>query len=69
MLPAEALRQIFSRAGVDESTPVAMSCGSGVTACIVGLALHVAFPARPIAPVYDGAWTEWASRFNPIDVD
>ncbi|NBX67240.1 MAG: sulfurtransferase [Proteobacteria bacterium] len=36
------------------------SCGSGVTACVVALALHEA--GRLDVAVYDGSWTEWSDR-------
>lgn len=39
---------------------LACTCGSGVTACVVALALHSI--GRTDAAVYDGSWTEWADR-------
>jgi thiosulfate/3-mercaptopyruvate sulfurtransferase len=54
---ATELRAIFARAGVDAGKPVVASCGSGVTAGVVALALAVL--GRPDAAVYDGSWTEW----------
>lgn len=53
---AEALRAAFTGAGVDLSKPVITSCGSGVTACILTMALESL--GTPSA-VYDGSWTEW----------
>ena len=44
-------------AGVDPGKPVVASCGSGVTAGVIALAL--AMLGRPDAAVYDGSWTEW----------
>jgi len=46
--------------GVDLDKPIVTSCGSGVSAAIIALAL--ARLGRWDAPVYDGSWTEWASR-------
>ena len=42
------------------------SCGSGVTACVLSLAL--AQVGRPDAAVYDGSWSEWAQEKlrNPV---
>jgi len=57
--PAAELRSIFANAGVDPLKPVVASCGSGVTAGVVALAL--ALIGRPDAAVYDGSWTEWGA--------
>lgn len=56
----EELRELFARAGIDPSKPVVASCGTGVTACAVVLALE-AVGATETA-VYDGSWTEWGSQ-------
>ena len=55
-----ALRARLEQAGVTRERPVVTSCGSGVTACILALGLKRA--GFPGAAVYDGSWTEWASR-------
>jgi len=55
--PAAELQAIFAKAGVDPGKPVVASCGSGVTAGVIALAL--ALLGRPDAAVYDGSWTEW----------
>ncbi len=52
-----ALTEAFVQAGVDLKKPIVTSCGSGVTAAILSLALEVA-GARTTA-VYDGSWAEW----------
>jgi len=54
------LQALFEAEGVDLDKPIATSCGSGVSAAIIALAL--ARLGRWDAPVYDGSWTEWASR-------
>lgn len=46
-------------AGIDPAKPLAVSCGSGVTACVVALALYQT--GMPGAAIYDGSWTEWGS--------
>jgi thiosulfate/3-mercaptopyruvate sulfurtransferase len=56
-LPPERLREVFASAGVALDAPVITTCGSGVTACVVALALHL-LGHRDVA-VYDGSWAEW----------
>lgn len=51
------LEAVFRAAGVDWHKPVVTSCGSGVTASIVSLALAVL--GQTNAAVYDGSWAEW----------
>jgi thiosulfate/3-mercaptopyruvate sulfurtransferase len=57
--PPEELAQIFEAAGVDAGKPVVTTCGSGVSAAILTLALAVMGHKEP--PVYDGSWTEWGA--------
>jgi thiosulfate/3-mercaptopyruvate sulfurtransferase len=59
-LPADRLRAVFDAAGVDPRLPVTTTCGSGVTACILGFGLHLT--GRDDWAVYDGSWTEWGGR-------
>jgi thiosulfate/3-mercaptopyruvate sulfurtransferase len=54
------LRAIFAAAGATGGRPVVTSCGSGVTACV--LAFGMVRAGLPEPAVYDGSWTEWASR-------
>jgi thiosulfate/3-mercaptopyruvate sulfurtransferase len=62
--PAE-LAALFTAAGIDLSKPVITSCGSGVTAAILSLALTL-IGARDHA-LYDGSWTEWGGvPGNPV---
>jgi thiosulfate/3-mercaptopyruvate sulfurtransferase len=60
MLSPAALRMRLAAAGADGSRPVVTSCGTGVTAAVVSLALVVA--GLPPGALYDGSWTEWAQR-------
>ncbi len=55
----EALRAAFEGAGVDLSRPVVTTCGSGVTAAILSLALERIGHRRHA--VYDGSWAEWGA--------
>ena len=57
MRPVGELRERFAAAGVDLKRPVVTTCGSGVTACLLALALAVA--GHEDAAVYDGSWAEW----------
>lgn len=58
--PEAELQTLFAEAGVDITQPVVASCGSGVTAVVVILAL-TALGARDVT-LYDGSWGEWGSR-------
>jgi len=66
-LPPEAIEAAFREAGVDTKAPVVASCGSGVTACVLFLGLHM-IGHRKLA-VYDGSWSEWGSAPDtPVEV-
>ena len=58
--PADELRAIFLRQGISPDEPIVASCGSGVTAVVVILALTT-LGAKNVT-LYDGAWSEWGSR-------
>jgi thiosulfate/3-mercaptopyruvate sulfurtransferase len=60
MLPIERLRARVAAAGIEPGRPVVATCGSGVSACALVLALHLL--GRDDVAVYDGAWTEWGGR-------
>lgn len=66
LLPADALKAKFHAAGVDLGKPVAATCGSGVSACVLAFALHL-LGHRQVA-VFDGSWTEWGGRSDtPVE--
>ena len=65
MKDADGIRQVLTNAGVDLDRPVITSCGSGVTAAILNLALEV-IGHRDHA-MFDGSWTEWASAGMPVE--
>jgi len=57
MLPPEQLRERFTAAGVDMARPVVTTCGSGITAAVLALGLHLA--GHDDVALYDGSWTDW----------
>lgn len=57
--PAE-LRAAFAAAGIDIERPVVTSCGSGVSAAVLSLALAVL--GKPDHGLYDGSWSEWGQK-------
>jgi thiosulfate/3-mercaptopyruvate sulfurtransferase len=56
----EALRDIFAAKGVDREQPITTTCGSGVTAAVIALALEIA-GAKQVS-LYDGSWAEYATH-------
>lgn len=59
------LRKVLDDAGVDLSRPVVTSCGSGITAAVITLALESVGHKDNI--LYDGSWTEWGgNKDTPI---
>lgn len=60
MKSAADLNQLFADRGLALDKPIITSCGSGITASTLALALQVA-GADKVA-VYDGSWTEWGGR-------
>ncbi|HUC62640.1 MAG TPA: 3-mercaptopyruvate sulfurtransferase [Alphaproteobacteria bacterium] len=66
MKSADALARAFDEAGIDIHKPIVTSCGSGITASLVALALFLL--GNRSAAVYDGSWTEWGARDDlPIE--
>lgn len=59
MKPPEALRAALAAAGVVPGRPVITTCGSGITAAILSLALERV--GRSDHALYDGSWAEWGA--------
>jgi len=59
------LLELFNAVGVGEQ-PLVVSCGSGVTACVLALGLEIC--GLPTPKLYDGSWSEWGVRDDlPIE--
>ena len=60
LVPRARIETAFTEAGVDLDKPIITSCGSGVTAAILTLALESI--GREPKGLFDGSWAEWGSR-------
>jgi thiosulfate/3-mercaptopyruvate sulfurtransferase len=60
LLPKAELRRAFEEVGIDLDRPVVTSCGSGITAAVLTLALETL--GHTDNRLYDGSWAEWGSR-------
>jgi thiosulfate/3-mercaptopyruvate sulfurtransferase len=68
LLPLEALKEVLEGAGIDLSKPVVTSCGSGVTAAVITLALESL--GHTDNRLYDGSWSEWGAQADtPVAKD
>ncbi|MGE0053706.1 MAG: 3-mercaptopyruvate sulfurtransferase [Hyphomicrobium sp.] len=62
----EELAALFKAVDIDVTKPVVTTCGSGVTASMLALALAVL--GQTNAAVYDGSWAEWGAEDSlPIE--
>jgi thiosulfate/3-mercaptopyruvate sulfurtransferase len=60
MKSADEIAAAFKAAGVDLAKPIVTTCGSGISASLLALAL--ARVGREDVAVYDGSWTEWGGH-------
>jgi thiosulfate/3-mercaptopyruvate sulfurtransferase len=60
MKSVEKLRELFAAKGVNLQAPITTSCGSGVTAAVISLAVELCGAER--VSLYDGSWAEYATR-------
>ena len=67
MRPLDEIRSLFDNAGLDFDKPAVTSCGSGVTAA--GLTLALAELGKFDIALYDGSWAEWGASDAPIESD
>ncbi|MDI9409185.1 MAG: rhodanese-like domain-containing protein [Candidatus Pacebacteria bacterium] len=65
VLPPAQIRHIFEDNGYQPGREAVVSCGSGVTACVLALGLYQ-IGVRKVA-VYDGSWGEWGASNNQIN--
>jgi thiosulfate/3-mercaptopyruvate sulfurtransferase len=63
MKPLDELRNVFTGVGVDMTRPIVTTCGSGVSALVLTLALY-RLGVRGTA-LYDGSWAEWGLPDGP----
>lgn len=55
----EQVRDALVDSGIVLGSRVVLSCGSGVTACVIAFGLDLIGKDLASAPVYDGSWSEW----------
>lgn len=60
----DEINQIFSNIKVNTNDKIIATCGSGVSACVISIALFCL--GKKDTPIYDGSWTEWASSGQKI---
>lgn len=67
VLPPDRLRAKFQAAGIDLQRPVVTTCGSGITAAVLTLGLHL-LGHKDLA-LYDGSWAEWGDPEGDTPVE
>ena len=60
------LKKIISQFKIVKNEKFIATCGSGVSACVIALAFYCSMDNQKVS-IYDGSWTEWATKGYPID--
>jgi thiosulfate/3-mercaptopyruvate sulfurtransferase len=60
LLPPDRLKQAITAKGIDLDQPITTTCGSGVTAAVLALALEICGAKQ--VQLYDGSWAEYAQN-------
>ena len=60
----EDIYKILDDINVNPTDKIIATCGSGVSACVISIALYCL--GKKNVPIYDGSWTEWASSGQEI---
>tara|TARA_Y100000588_G_C14258788_1_gene926671 strand:+ start:2507 stop:3361 length:855 start_codon:yes stop_codon:yes gene_type:complete len=62
LLPANKIEAALVSRGIDIKQPIVTTCGSGISASLLALALYIC--GHNAVAVYDGSWTEWGGRID-----
>jgi len=54
------LIKIFNQNNIDPSKPIVFTCGSGITACVLGMAYSLISGKNAV--IYDGSWSEYGEK-------
>ena len=60
-LEKSVLERKFKSLKINPSQPTIFTCGSGISACVIGKAFHIINEEKPVN-IYDGSWSEWATK-------